>query len=109
MVSAGPMFLTMVMKDYLLEQPSSLWRTIQVINATELAPYITDLESSTWHRADAKVLMWIGDRRWTWFGMGAIGLVAGLYVLNNVLMIVFKLTLRIGQSALYSNKLAKEA
>lgn len=108
MISAGPMFLTMVMKDYLLEQPSSRSLTLGVINATELAPYITDLESSTWHRADAKVLMWIGDRKWTWFAMGAIGLVAGLYIFNIFLMILFQLLCKC-QSASYSSKLSKEA
>lgn len=108
MISAGPMFLTMVTKDYLLEQPSLRSLTLGVINATELAPYITDLESSTWHRSDAKMLMWIGDRQWTWFAMGAIGLIAGLYIFNVVLMIFFKFLCK-GQSVIYSNKLAKEA
>jgi mannosyltransferase OCH1-like enzyme len=86
MISAGPMFLTMVLKEYLLKQPSLPSPTVGVINATELASYITDLESSTWHRADAKVFMWIGDRPWTWFSMGAIGLAAGLFIFNRLLM-----------------------
>ena len=85
MISAGPMFLTMVVKDYLMQQPSLPSLTIGVINATELSPYITDLESASWHQGDAKALMWIGTRPWTWFGMGAIGLVAGLYVVNRML------------------------
>ncbi|OQD79184.1 hypothetical protein PENANT_c058G06362 [Penicillium antarcticum] len=54
MISAGPLFLTMVVKQYLLEQPSLPSPTVGVINATELAPYAIDLESSTWHRADTK-------------------------------------------------------
>lgn len=90
MISAGPMFLTMVVTDYLVKQPSLPAPTIGVINSTELAPYLTDLESGTWHQADAKVLMWIGYRPWTWFGMGAIGLVIGLYVLNRLLRILCK-------------------
>lgn len=86
MISAGPMFLTMVVKDYLQTPPYAMHaRTIGVINATELAPFITDLESGTWHQADAKALMWIGTRPWTWFGMGAIGLIAGLFVVNRLL------------------------
>ncbi|CAK7206812.1 CSG1/SUR1-like protein [Sporothrix eucalyptigena] len=85
MISAGPMFLTMVVKDYLMQQPSLPSLTVGVINATELAPYITDLESGTWHQSDAKALMWIGTRPWTWFGMGAIGLVLGLFVVNRLL------------------------
>ncbi|KAJ5358656.1 uncharacterized protein N7496_011069 [Penicillium cataractarum] len=87
MISAGPIFLTMVLKEYLLEQPSLPSSTVNVVNATVLAPYIMDLESSTWHRADAKVLMWIGHRPWIWFSMGAAGLIAGIYVLNYVLVI----------------------
>lgn len=90
MISAGPMFLTMVVMDYLIKQPSQTPPTIGVINSTELAPYLTDLESGTWHQADAKVLMWIGNQPWTWFGMGAIGLVIGLYVLNHLLRILCK-------------------
>ena len=90
MISAGPMFLTLVVKDYLLEQPSLPSPTIGVINSTQLKSYITDLESSTWHRADAKVLMWIGNRPWTWFSMGAMGLFAGLYIFNLVLMAIFE-------------------
>lgn len=108
MISAGPMFLTLVVKDYLIKQPSLPSQTVGVINSTELAPYITDLESSTWHRADANVLMWIGHRPWSWFGMGAIGLVAGLYIFNHVLMILFE-SLRKVLSGTYSIKLAKVA
>ncbi|CAK7269602.1 CSG1/SUR1-like protein [Sporothrix epigloea] len=86
MISAGPMFLTMVVKDYLMQQPSLPSLTVGVINATQLAPYITDLESGTWHQGDAKALMWIGTRPWTWFSMGAIGLIGGLFVVNRMLM-----------------------
>jgi inositol phosphorylceramide mannosyltransferase catalytic subunit len=86
MISAGPMFLTMVVKDYLQTPPYAMHaRTIGVINGTELNPFITDLESATWHQSDAKALMWIGTRPWTWFGMGAIGLIAGLFVVNRLL------------------------
>lgn len=108
MISAGPMFLTMVLKDYLIKQTSLPSSTIGVINATELMPYITDLESSSWHRADAKVLMWMGDRPWTWFSMGAIGLLAGLYIFNYVLMILC-ISLRKALYGIYSIKLAKLA
>ncbi|KAJ5413747.1 hypothetical protein N7509_000374 [Penicillium cosmopolitanum] len=86
MISAGPMFLTMVVKDYLLAQSSLPSKTVGVVNATELAPFITDLESSTWHRADTKVLTWIGDRPWTWFSTGAICLTAGLFIFNRLFM-----------------------
>lgn len=106
MISSGPFFLTMVVKDYLLAQPSLPSQTIQVVNDTMLAPFITDLESSTWHKADAKVLMWIGERPWTWFGMGAIGLVAGLWVLNHLMLMVCK-ALRKVPPVTYNIKMAK--
>lgn len=93
MISSGPMFLTMVAKDYLLQQSSLPSPTVGVVNSTELSPYITDLESSSWHRADAKALMWIGSRPWTWFTMGAVGVGLCLYVLNRVLMILFEFLL----------------
>ncbi|KAJ6126325.1 hypothetical protein N7523_001937 [Penicillium sp. IBT 18751x] len=93
MISAGPMFLTMVAMDYLLKQASLPSQNMAVVNQTELTPYITDLESSSWHRADAKVLMWLGSRPWTWFSMGTIGLYIYLYALNRVLMIAFEFLL----------------
>jgi mannosyltransferase OCH1-like enzyme len=107
MISAGPMFLTMVAKDYLLQQASLPSQTIGVVNQTELSPYITDLESSSWHRADAKVLMWLGSRPWTWFSMGAIGLFVYLYVLNRFLMMVFEFLLCKVPHGIVNLKLAK--
>ena len=108
MISAGPMFLTLVVKDYLMEQPSLPSLAVGVINATSLAPYITDLESSSWHHADAKALMWIGHRPWTWYSMGAIGVVAGFYIFNYVLMTLYNLFHGV-LSGTYSIKLAKVA
>ncbi|KAM5380088.1 hypothetical protein ACJZ2D_003735 [Fusarium nematophilum] len=90
MVSAGPFFLTMSIKHYLLELPSLPTPAVQVINATELAPYITDLEGCSWHHGDTRTLMWVGDRPWVWFALGAIGLAAGLHVINHGLMLVWK-------------------
>lgn len=90
MISAGPMFLTLVVKDYLLKQPSLASPTVGVINATELAPYTTNIESGTWHRADANVFMWIGDKPWIWFGAGTIVLVSGLCILDYVLISIFR-------------------
>ncbi|KAJ4251448.1 CSG1/SUR1-like protein [Fusarium torreyae] len=86
MVSAGPLFLTMALKNYLLEQPSLPEQTVQVINATELEPYLTDFEGASWHHGDTQTLMWIGDRPWVWFAMGAVGLGIGLYVLNQLML-----------------------
>ena len=87
MISAGPFFLTMVAKNYLLAQPSLPSPTVQVINATALAPFITDLEGGSWHKGDTQALMWVGERPWIWFALGGIGLAAGLYVLNHVMLL----------------------
>ncbi|KAB5576206.1 glycosyltransferase family 32 protein [Coniochaeta sp. 2T2.1] len=107
MLSSGPLFLTLVVKDYLLDQPSLPSPSIQVINATELAPYFTDLESSTWHRADAHALMWLGTRPWTWFTMAAVGLVIGLCVVNYLMLLGCTALRRRMPSVAYAVKLAK--
>jgi mannosyltransferase OCH1-like enzyme len=108
MTSAGPLFLTMVLKGHLLKQPSLPSPTVGIINATELAPYIIDLESSTWHRADEKIFMWIGDRPWTWFSMGAIGLAAGLFIFNRLLVLLCDV-LRKTPSGTFGSKVFKAA
>lgn len=90
MVASGPFFLTMALKNYLLSLPSLPTPAVQVINATELLPYITDLEASSWHHGDTQALMWIGERPWIWFGLGAIGLAIGLHIINKGLMLAFK-------------------
>lgn len=90
MISAGPFFVSMVIKNYLLALPSLPTPTVQVINATELVPYITDLEGCSWHHGDTKTLMWVGDRPWVWFSLGAIGLAIGLHIINHFLMLAWK-------------------
>lgn len=107
MMSSGPMFLSLVAKDYLLQQSSLPSQTLGVVNSTELTPFITDLESSSWHRSDAKVLMWIGRRPWTWFAMGAAGLGIYLYLLNRVLMITVEFVLCKAPFCFRNLKLAK--
>ncbi|KAJ5767151.1 uncharacterized protein N7511_004767 [Penicillium nucicola] len=106
MISAGPMFLTLVIKEYLIQQPSLPSPIVGVINATQLAPYTTDLESGTWHKSDARVLMWIGHRPWTWFLMGAVGLAIGLSIFHRVLMMIFGVLRRV-KSDSCKPKLAK--
>jgi mannosyltransferase OCH1-like enzyme len=109
MLSSGPLFLTLVVKDYLLEQPSLPSPTIHVVSVSELTPYITDLESSTWHKADAQALMWLGHRPWTWFTLGAAVVVACLWVFNHVLLLVWNPIQRRIPSVAYAVKLAKVA
>ncbi|KAJ6126330.1 hypothetical protein N7523_001942 [Penicillium sp. IBT 18751x] len=106
MISAGPMFLTMAVKNYLLERSSLPSKAVGVVNATELAPFITDLESSTWHRADTTVLIWLGDRPWTWFSFGTIGLVVGLVLFNRLLMFL-RGVLRKNPSGTFTSKVFK--
>ncbi|CAI7576452.1 unnamed protein product [Penicillium pancosmium] len=89
MISAGPLFLTMVVKEYLLEQHSLPSNTIGVVEEATLSPYITDLQSGTWHQADAKILMWMGERPWVWFALGTLVLVAGLYVIDRLMLLVY--------------------
>lgn len=108
MISAGPLFLTMVVKDYLLESSSQHSQTMGVVNQTELAPFITDLQSSSWHRADAQMLMWIGKRPWLWFTMGTFVLLAGLYVIDRVLLFLCARFRKV-PSNIYGLKLDKEA
>ncbi|KAJ5761202.1 hypothetical protein N7520_008358 [Penicillium odoratum] len=94
MISAGPMFLTMVVKDYLLQQTSLSFRNLGVVNQTELSPYLTDLESGSWHTADTNILMWLGTRPWAWFSLGAVGLCICLYLMNRAVMIMLKVSIR---------------
>ncbi|CEL01315.1 hypothetical protein ASPCAL00901 [Aspergillus calidoustus] len=90
MISTGPLFLTLVVKDYLLKQPSLPSPTIWVIDTTELGQYITDLESATWHHSDARIFIWLSDKPFIWFSAGVIVLVSVLYVLNYMLIMVSK-------------------
>lgn len=89
MLSTGPLFLTLAVKDYLLKQSSLPSPTIQVINPWDLLPYISDLETATWHQKDAQILKWLGDRPWTWFSLGFLGFVTGIYIFNYVLLRTF--------------------
>lgn len=109
MLSSGPLFLTLVVKDYLLEQPSLPSPAIQVVDQSQLMPFITDLESSTWHQADAQALMWLGTRPWTWFSLGAIGTITGLYFVNLALLFVWNALQRRIPSMAYAVKMAKVA
>lgn len=89
MISAGPLFITMAIKNYLLENPTLPPTNVQVINATSLSSYITDLEAASWHHADAQTFMFIGDRPWIWFLLGAIGVVIGFHLINRLLMMAW--------------------
>lgn len=89
MISAGPMFLTMVVKEYLLEQHTLPSNTTGIVEEATLVPYITDLQSGTWHRADARILMWMGERPWVWFVLGTLVLVVRLYIIDQLILLVY--------------------
>ena len=105
MLSSGPLFLSLALKDYLLQQ-SPLPFKVQVIDSFELSPYITDLESCSWHKADAQALMWLGRRPWAWFTLGVIALAAVLYIINNVLLLICRTSHNI-QASRYGHKPVK--
>lgn len=94
MMSSGPLFLSLVVKDYLLQQPLSASPMVQVTAPPELTPYIVDLESSSWHHADAKALKWLGNRPWTWFSLGAVVFVTVICLINTVLLKAIKVLQR---------------
>lgn len=106
MISSGPLFLSLVVEDYLLMQPLLPSPTVKVIGSSQLTPYTADLESATWHREDARAFMWLGDRPWAWFGLGVVGLFACIYVLNRVLLVVWRTFLPTVYSTIYLTKVA---
>ncbi|KAH7137375.1 nucleotide-diphospho-sugar transferase [Dactylonectria estremocensis] len=72
MMSTGPLFITLATADYLYGEPSLPSPTVQVINSTDLRPYITDLQTATWHGRDARVLKWLADKPVIWFILGTM-------------------------------------
>lgn len=63
---------------------------VHVVDRTELTPYIIHLQSSTWHGADARALIWLGDRPWTWFALGLVGMAMGLWLISRTLLFIFR-------------------
>lgn len=86
MVSAGPMFITFAIKGYLLDNPGLAPTDVQVVNATQLAPYITDLEAASWHQGDAQTIMFLGERPWIWYTLGFIGFTICIYFINKIIV-----------------------
>ena len=89
MLSTGPLFLTLAVQQYLLGQPILPSPNIHIIDPAMVDHYMTDFETATWHQSDAQVLKWLGDRPWTWFSLGIIGVTAGIYTFNCVLSRTF--------------------
>ncbi|KAH6972026.1 hypothetical protein BKA56DRAFT_635148 [Ilyonectria sp. MPI-CAGE-AT-0026] len=85
MMSTGPLFITLATADYLYGVPSLPSPTVQVINSTDLRPYITDLQTATWHGGDARVLKWLANKPLAWFVLGTVAVVGGVYALNKAL------------------------
>ncbi|RSL67406.1 hypothetical protein CEP51_012651 [Fusarium floridanum] len=90
MFSTGPLFISLATAAYLYTEPSLPSPTVQVISSTNLKPYITDLQTSTWYRADARVLKWLANKPLIWFVLGIVGVVGGVYLLNKVLLLIYR-------------------
>lgn len=109
MLSSGPLFLSLVLKDFLLNQPSLPSRAVHVVNTAVLEPYFVHLGSSSWHRADAQALLWLGSRPWTWFALGMVGLVMGLWLMSRTIHFVVGAIWRDVSLAEHDDKLLKMA
>lgn len=109
MMSSGPLFLSLMVKDYLIHQPSLPSPTVQVVDPDQLTPYITDLQSSTWHQADARALMWLGRRPWTWYTLGAMALMPILLIINTSALALYRAIVRRVSCGDVEEKLAKLA
>lgn len=106
MMSSGPLFLTLAVKDYMLKLPSLPTSTVEVVAPPALSDFITDLESSSWHRSDTHILMWMGERPWTWYTLGVFGLLIGVTLLNRLLLLSCKVPRKIVSMA-YTMKIIK--
>ena len=90
MFSTGPLFISLATAAYLYGQPSLPSPTVQIISSTNLKPYITDLQTATWYRTDARVLKWLANKPLLWFVLGTVGVVGGVYLLNKVLLLTYR-------------------
>ena len=109
MLSSGPLFLSLVLKDFLLNQPSLPSKAVHVVNTTVLEPYFVHLGSSSWHRTDAQALLWLGSRRRIWFALGMIGLVMGLCLMSRTIHCIVGTIWRDGPLVEDQDKLLKMA
>ncbi|KAH7115599.1 nucleotide-diphospho-sugar transferase [Dactylonectria macrodidyma] len=100
MVSTGPLFITLATAEYLYGLPSLPSPTVQVINSTHLRPYITDLQTATWHGGDARVLKWLADKPLVWFILGTMAVIVGIYALNKLSVGFLKLSSYLLESGL---------
>ncbi|RKK52790.1 hypothetical protein BFJ69_g17861 [Fusarium oxysporum] len=95
MSSTGPLFISLAVADYLYDQPSLPSPAVQVIPPAGLRPYISDLQTATWHGWDAHVLKWLADKPLVWFVLGTIFVVGGVYALNKFLLLANRISLRL--------------
>ncbi|KAF4998992.1 hypothetical protein FGRMN_2791 [Fusarium graminum] len=98
MSSTGPLFISLAVADYLYDQPSLPSPTVQVIRPAGLKPYISDLETATWHGWDARLLKWLSNKPLIWFVVGTISVVGGLYIVNKTFLFIFRLIVRFSRS-----------
>ncbi|KAH6957478.1 nucleotide-diphospho-sugar transferase [Fusarium avenaceum] len=100
MSSTGPLFISLAVADYLNEQPSLPSPTVQVIPPAGLRPYISDLQTATWHGWDARLLKWLADKPLVWFVLGTMLVVGGVYALNKILVLVYRMVFRLIQRSI---------
>ncbi|KAH7021871.1 hypothetical protein EDB80DRAFT_744530 [Ilyonectria destructans] len=91
MMSTGPLFITLATADYLYGVSSLPSPTVQVINSTDLRPYITDLQTATWHGGDTHVLKWLANKPLAWFVLGTVAVVGSIYALNKALLFIYRI------------------
>ncbi|KAF5671231.1 glycosyltransferase family 32 [Fusarium heterosporum] len=102
MSSTGPLFISLAVADYLYDQPSLPSPTVQVIRPAGLKPYISDLQTATWHGWDARLLKWLSDKPLIWFVLGTISVVGGLYIVNKTFLFIFRLMVRLSHGLIRS-------
>lgn len=104
MISSGPLFTSLILKDYLLQSPLLPSPTVQINDPDEFAPYISDLQTSSWHQTDARVALWLENRPWAWLALGSMATVVVIYLTNKLLVIAGRAVFRWVSSIDYSSK-----
>ncbi len=82
---------------------------VQVVAPGEFTPYIFDLQTSSWHGTDALVALWLEHRPWARFGLGTLGTVVAIYLINRALLTVGGALLRKVQPSAHTPKPVKLA
>lgn len=90
MMATGPLFITLATAQYLYGEVELPSPTVKVIKPADLKPFISDLQTATWHKADAKVLLWLANKPFVWFFLGGVGFVIGVCILNMLMLLAWR-------------------